>query len=68
MLLTNEELLEIYQLLLLTRRNDERVCEIYARRGLPELPHSCQGEEQLWASRKWVSIASEEALGDVFCE
>lgn len=43
--LTGEELREIYRLLLLTRRNEEKVNEIYARRGLPELPHSCIGEE-----------------------
>jgi len=47
MKLTNEELIEMYRLLLLTRKNDERINEIYARKGLPELPHSCMGEEAI---------------------
>lgn len=45
--LTREELLAVYRWLLLTRRTDEKVCEIYARQGLPELPHSSQGEEAI---------------------
>ncbi len=45
--LTKDELREMYRLLLLTRKNDERVNEIYARKGLPELPHSCMGEEAI---------------------
>ncbi len=45
MILTREDLLEMYRLMLLTRKHDERVVEIYARKGLPELPHTSIGEE-----------------------
>ncbi|KKM10150.1 hypothetical protein SY88_15590 [Clostridiales bacterium PH28_bin88] len=37
----------MYRLMLFIRRNDEKICEIYTRRGLPELPHSSQGEEAI---------------------
>ncbi|MBS4023044.1 MAG: thiamine pyrophosphate-dependent dehydrogenase E1 component subunit alpha [Dethiobacter sp.] len=47
MTLSNEELLEMYRLLLFARRNDEKICEIYASRGLPELHHSSLGEEAI---------------------
>ncbi len=47
MIMTNEQLFEIYRYILLTRRCDESINEVYKRRGLPELPHSSQGLEAI---------------------
>jgi TPP-dependent pyruvate/acetoin dehydrogenase alpha subunit len=35
----------MYRLMVLIREFEMRVCQIYSQKGLPELPHSCIGEE-----------------------
>ena len=47
MSLANDDLLKMYYYMVLTRINDEKVLQIYYRQGLPELPHSVQGEEAI---------------------
>ena len=45
--LTDSDLIAMYRLLILTREFEIRVAQIYSQKGLPELPHSCMGEEAI---------------------
>jgi TPP-dependent pyruvate/acetoin dehydrogenase alpha subunit len=41
----DDDLVKMYRWMVLTRRFDERVCELQAQRGLPELQHASIGQE-----------------------
>lgn len=43
--LGGSDLISMYRLMVLIREFEMRVCQIYSQKGLPELPHSCIGEE-----------------------
>jgi acetoin:2,6-dichlorophenolindophenol oxidoreductase subunit alpha len=41
----DDDLIRMYRWMMLTRRFDERVCDLQAQRGLPELQHASIGQE-----------------------
>lgn len=45
--LKKSDFMSIYRLMVLTREFETRVTQIYHQKGLPELPHSCIGEEAI---------------------
>ena len=45
--LTNEDLIQMYRWLVLIRAFEDRVCELWARGGIMELPHGSQGQEAI---------------------
>jgi TPP-dependent pyruvate/acetoin dehydrogenase alpha subunit len=45
--LKSADLIAMYRLMVLIREFEVRVARIYSQKGLPELPHSCVGEEAI---------------------
>ena len=45
--LKDADLISMYRFMVLTREFEMRVIQIYSQKGLPELPHSCIGEEAI---------------------
>ena len=45
--LKESDLILIYRLMILTREFETKVAQVYHQKGLPELPHSCVGEEAI---------------------
>lgn len=45
--LTPQDLLEMYRLLMLTREFEDRLCALWGRGGVVELPHGSQGQEAI---------------------
>jgi len=45
--LKDADLISMYRFMVLTREFETRVAQIYSQKGLPELPHSCVGEEAI---------------------
>jgi len=45
--LKSSDLISMYHLMVLTREFETRVSQIHSQKGLPELPHSCIGEEAI---------------------
>src|SRR5512138_2747984 len=43
--ISNHDLIQMYRWMVLTRRFDERVCELQSQRGIPELQHASIGQE-----------------------
>lgn len=46
-LLEPQDLLEMYRLLMLTREFEDRLCSLWGRGGVVELPHGSQGQEAI---------------------
>jgi TPP-dependent pyruvate/acetoin dehydrogenase alpha subunit len=45
--LKDADLIAMYRFMVLTREFEMKVAQIYSQKGLPELPHSCVGEEAI---------------------
>jgi TPP-dependent pyruvate/acetoin dehydrogenase alpha subunit len=45
--LNSEDLIEMYRLLVLTREFEDRLCALWGRGGVVELPHGSQGQEAI---------------------
>lgn len=52
--LTKEDLLEMYRLMCLSRRNEEAMVEIHKRTPLPELPHVGIGQEAIMIGTSYL--------------
>lgn len=62
MSISNHDLIQMYRWMVLTRRFDERVCELQSQRGIPELQHASIGQEAIGVGCCYGLRASDQVL------